>query len=126
MESEEDQLMPPNKRTLISKYPGNIVTAGGSDTTDVGQVPIPAGKSIRITCFGGALTHAGTVELQLRTDVGPPKWRTLRCVVGPGDGHFENFQPIEGDGVIAALRIVRTNEDASNRKIKAWCEGFRR
>lgn len=118
--------MPPNKRTLISKYPGGNVDAGSDDTTAVGATPIPAAKSIRISCFGAALQFAGKAELQLRTAVGPDKWRTLRCVIGPGHGHYENFQPIEGDGVIAALRIVRTNDDAANQKIRAWCEGFKR
>ena len=118
--------MPPNKRPLISKYPGQNVAANDSDVTPIGATPIGNGHTIRITCFGGACPGAGSVELQLRTEVGPDKWRTLRCVIGPGDGHFENFQPIEGDGVIAALRIMRTNDEGSPQKVKAWVEGFRR
>ena len=119
--------MPPNKRTLISKYPGNNVAASSSDETGVGADPIPAGKSFRITCFGAAMPGAGSVELQLRTQISPSiKWRTLRCAIGPGDSHFENLQPIEGDGTIAALRIVRTNDETSPQKIKAWIEGYRR
>jgi len=118
--------MPPNKRPLISKYPGGNVAAGTSATNPVGADPLGANRSFRITCFGAALTHVGTAELQIRTQLTPTeKWRTLRMVVGPGSAHFENFQPIEGDGVVA-LRIVRTNDDATDRKIKVWCEGFRR
>jgi hypothetical protein len=126
MESKEDRIMPPNKRPLISKYPGNNVAAASSDLTTVGATVIPVGKTIRLTCFGAAIPAGGTVALELRTEVGPDKWRTLRCVIGPGSGHFESFQPIEGDGVIAALRIKRTNDEASPQKIKAWVEGYRR
>ena len=116
-----------SKRTTISKYPGNNVAASSTAETNVGADPIPAGKSFRITCFGGALAGAGSVELQLRTQITPSiKWRTLRCVIGPGDSHFETLAPIEGDGVIAALRIVRTNDETSSQKIKAWIEGYRR
>lgn len=116
------------KRTLISKYPGNNVNANDNATTSVGADPIPLGKTYRITCFGGALQKAGKVEIQLRTQLTPSvKWRTLRCVVGPGHGHYENFQPIEGDvDGIAALRIVRTNDEPTNEKINAWVEGIRR
>jgi len=117
--------MPPNKRTLISKYPGNNVAASSTNETAIGAAPLPAGRTIKITCFGGALAGAGKVELQLRTEVGPDKWRTLRCIVA-GQEHFENFQPIVGDGVIAALRIRRTNDETSPQKINAWVEGFRR
>ncbi len=112
-------------RIIISKYPGNVVTAGASDETAIGAATIPDGRTFKITNFGGALQYAGKVELQLRTQVGPEKWRTLRCVVGPGHGNFDSFQPIVGDGTIAALRVVRTNDDASDRKISAWVEGFR-
>jgi hypothetical protein len=115
------------KRTIISKYPNSSVAAGTSSTTPIGAAPLPDGRTIRISCFGGALQFAGKVELQLRTQVTPSeKWRTVRCVVGPGQDHFENFQPIVGDGTIAALRIRRTNDDASDHKISAWVEGFRR
>jgi hypothetical protein len=125
MESKEDRLMPPSKRPLISKYPGGNVPANDSEITAVGAQPIATGKSIRLTCFGAALVGAGTASLEVRTAVGPDKWRTLRCVIGKGEAHFENFQPIEGDG-IAALRIVRTNDEGAPQKIKVWCEGFRR
>lgn len=118
--------MPPNKRPLISKYPGNNVAASSSSTTTVGADPIPAGKQIKISCFGAALQGAGMVELQIRTEINPDKWRTVRCVVGPGHGHFEHIQPLEGDGAIAALRVVRTNDETSPQKIKAWIEGYRR
>ena len=116
--------MPP--RTTINNYPGTNVTSGNSVVTAVGQAPLPAGRTIRITCFGGALTHEGRVELQIRTQVTPTeRWRTLRCVIGPGHGHYENFSPIVGDGTIAALRIERFNDDAATQKPKAWIEGFR-
>jgi len=119
--------MAKNERAKISKYPGNSVAAGGEDATAIGGTPMGNGQIVRITCFGGALQFAGKVELQLRTQVTPSeKWRTLRCIVGPGQEHFENFQPIMGDGTIAALRILRTNDDASDQKISAWVEGFRR
>ena len=115
------------KRPVISKYPGNNVAAGGEDITDVGGTPIQAGATIRLTCFGAAITHVGRVELQIRTQVTPTeKWRTVRCIIGPGDGHYENLPPFEGDGTIFAMRVVRTNDDASDRKIKAWVEGFRK
>jgi hypothetical protein len=115
-------------RPLISKYPGGNVGANDEAITLVGGPAIADGKSIRITCFGGALQKAGKVELQLRTQLLPSeKWRTLRCVIGPGDGHYENFQPIKGDvDQIAALRIVRTNDEVTNEKINAWVEGIRR
>jgi hypothetical protein len=116
-----------NPRPLISKYPSNQVNASSNDITTIGADPIPDGKTLRITCFGAALQKAGKVELQLRTELGPPKWRTLRCVVGPGHGHYENFQPITGDaGGVAALRIKRTNDEPTNEKISAWVEGIRR
>ena len=117
--------MPPNKRPLISKYPGGNVAAGGEDITDVGGTPIQTGTSIRITCFGAALPEKGRASLEIRTEVGPDKWRTLRSVIGPGATHFENFQPIEGDG-IAALRIVRANDHVDPQQIKVWVEGYRR
>jgi hypothetical protein len=93
------------KRPGVSKYPGSAIAAGESDIT----------------------VAAGSVELQLRTRVAPsPRWRTLRCVIGPGHGHYESLPPIEGDGTIAALRVVRKNDDGAEQSPKAWVEGFRR
>ncbi len=118
--------MPPNKRPLISKYPGDSVAANNSDNTPVGQNPIVAGKQLRITCFGASLPGAGRVELQLRTELGPQVWSVLRVVQGPGHAHYENLQPIVGDGAIARLRIVRFNDEANPQVINAWIEGIRR
>jgi hypothetical protein len=125
--------MAKNPRPLISKYPGNAVDANDNDVTSIAADPIPDGKSIRITCFGGAMGKSGKIELQLRTrkaSTNPTvteKWRTLRCLIGPGHEHYENFQPIKGDDEgVAALRIVRTNDENTNEKINAWIEGIRR
>jgi hypothetical protein len=128
MGRQEHLIMANIPRPLISKYPGNQVAAGSASEDIVGPDPIPDGRTIRITCFGGALQKTGKVELQLRTQLLPTvKWRTLRCIVGPGQEHYENFQPIKGDvDGIAALRIVRTNDEPTNEKINAWVEGIRR
>jgi hypothetical protein len=118
--------MAKNPRPLISKYPGDSVAANDSDITSIGQNPIVAGKQLRITCFGASLPGAGRVELQLRTETGPPVWTVLRVVQGPGHAHYENLQPIVGDGTIARLRIKRFNDEASPQIINAWIEGIRR
>jgi hypothetical protein len=125
--------MPPIKRPLISKYPSNNVGASSFDADIIGADPIPEGKQFRITCFGGAMPGAGRIELQLRTrkaSTNPTvteKWRTVRGIIGPGHAHYENLQPIEGDSDgIAALRIVRTNDETTAQKINAWVEGIRR
>jgi hypothetical protein len=118
--------MPPNKRPIISKYPGDSVAANDSDNTLIGQNPIQGGKQLRITCFGASLAGAGRVELQKRVSLGPPVWDVIRAVHGPGHGHYENLQPIEGDGTISALRIVRFNDEGTAQVINAWVEGIRR
>lgn len=118
--------MAKKKRVLISKYLNNVVSASSSSNTSVGPDPIPDGEEVRVTAFGGALQKTGKIEMQLRTQLSPEKWRTLRAVVGPGHAHYENFHPIEGDANgIATLRVVRTNDETNSENIYAWIEGVR-
>jgi hypothetical protein len=112
------------KRTTIHRYLSDPVST--AENTAVGQDPIPANRSFRITCFGAALPGNGRVELQKRVSAGPVVWKTIRAVVGPGTAHFENIAAIEGDGVDVALRIRRVNDDVGDQRIMSWIEGYKR
>lgn len=112
------------KRTTIHRYLSDPVDT--ADNTTIGQSPIPANRSFRVTCFGAALPGNGRAELQKRVSIGPDVWKTIRAVVGPGTGHFESIAAIEGDGATVALRIRRVNDDGGSQRIMAWIEGYKR
>ena len=110
-------------RALLDDYRDDTVAASGQDVQLYPE--IPAGETWVLRRFGGALREKGVVALQLRTEVGPEVWVTLRAVIGPGHAEFTIDRGYAGNGV-NQFRVARLEESGSAQDIVSWIEGFKK